>query len=123
MPRGNPRTVQIRLNLTPQEAEELDRIVRESGAPSRATFLRGVAIGPAWATKLPAWRELTAIKTELRRIGTNINQLAAQVNRAAKSGEMTEAIWAEVAKELRPQHRGLRKLGSMISDQLKRLRR
>lgn len=123
MPRGNPRTVQIRLNLTPQEAEQLDLNVRESGAPSRATFLRGVAIGPAWATKLPAWRELTMIRTEMRRIGTNINQLAAQVNRSAKTGEINEDTWSDVAKELRPQHRGLKKLGNMISDQLDRLRK
>lgn len=123
MPRGNPRTVQIRLNLTPEEAEQLDRNVREAGAPARSTYLRGVAIGPAWATKLPAWRELMAIKTELRRIGTNINQIAAQVNRGAKAGEMTEATWSDVAKELRPQHRGLRKLGIMISEQLDRLRK
>lgn len=123
MPRGNPRTIQIRLNLTPQEAEQLDLNVRESGAPSRATFLRGVAIGPSWATKLPAWRELTMIRTDLRRIGTNINQLAAQVNRGAKAGEMSEATWSDVAKELRPSHRGLRNLGSMISDQLNRLRK
>ena len=123
MPRGNPRTVQIRFNLTPEEAEQLDLNVAEAGAQSRSTFLRGVAIGPAWATKLPAWRELTMIRTELRRIGTNINQLAAQVNRSAKAGEMTEAAWSNVAKELRPQHRGLKKLGNMISDQLNRLRK
>ncbi|MCP4952335.1 MAG: MobC family plasmid mobilization relaxosome protein [Proteobacteria bacterium] len=121
MPRGTPRTVQIRFNLTEKEAKKLADNYAESGAPSRTAFLRAVALGPGWATKLPAWRQLAYQRSELRKIGVNINQLAEQINRSAKKDTLTDATWASVAGELGPLGRSLRLLFDDIKSELGKL--
>jgi len=122
MPRGDARNIQIRFNLTEAEALKLKANLEESGAPSRTAFLRAVALGPGWNTKLPAWRELAFLRSELKRQGENLNQIARVLNQAKKGG-IDPALFFEIRDQIIPIYNENTSLSAAIKDQLDRLKK
>jgi len=94
---GPRRTAPLRVQLTPDERDELEKAAQGQGAPNLSTYARELLFRRSGAVVAATKRnpEAKALAAELRAIGNNLNQLSRHLNSTGELrdyGELREVI-------------------------------